>query len=98
MQKVLSKLENNKFSNVVVKKGLNLINDKDFKTLSDNTQFKSFVEKGYIQIKAKAKKINTEKPDFNSMDYNELKKYIKNNNIEVPSLKKDDILNVLNKI
>ena len=96
MQKVLSKLENNKFSNIVVKKGLNLVNGKDFKILSKDVQFKSFVEKGYIRILLKTKK--TEKPDFNSMNYNELKKYVKENNIEVPSLKKDDILNILNKI
>ncbi len=106
MLKIYSKLEDNNFSGVIIKKGLNCIPDKIGKKLILlDKAFKNFVEKGFIKIEAKdqnPKKANKasvqEAPlDFNSMTQPELKSYVLKNNIEVPSFKKADILSVLMK-
>lgn len=102
MVKLKSKLENNIFDNVLVKKGINHISEELFNKLKQNKAFKSFCDLGYIActVKEKVKEVKeelTNKPDFSAMSYDELKAYVKEHNIKVPSLKKVDILAVLNK-
>ena len=106
MLKIYSKLEDNIFSGVTIKKGLNCIPDKVGKklVLLDKV-FKNFVEKGFIKIEVKdqsstkANKASVQETplDFNSMTQPELKSYVLKNNIQVPSFKKADILSVLMK-
>lgn len=101
MIKVKSKLENNIFDGVLIKKGYNIIeNNVYFNVLEKNPTFTSFKAKGFIkdiagecEVKKECK--TEEKPDFASMSYADLKKYVKDNNIEVESMKKDDIYKAL---
>lgn len=103
MIKIYSKLEDNIFSGIKIKKGLNCLPDKTGKQLVLlDKAFKGFVEKGLIKIEAKElanKKANAASSvpalDFNSMTQPELKSYVIKNNIQVPSYKKADILSVL---
>lgn len=102
MINIKSKLENNMFDNVLVKKGINHISEELFNKLKQNKTFKAFCDLGYIACtaKEKVKEVKEEianKPDFSKFSYDELKAYVKKHNIKVPSLKKADILAVLNK-
>lgn len=105
MIKIYSKLENNIFSGIKIKKGLNCVPDKTGKQLFlFDKAFKSFVEKGLIKIEAKETVQKKANPvsiipalDFSSMTQPELKSYVIKNNIQVPSYKKADILSVLMK-
>ena len=92
--KLISKLENNVIAGVLIKKGKNEIEDAVYNTLCKDKHFARFVKNGYIV------KETGDKPEnkFESMTYDELKQYVKDNNIEVPSLKKADILKVLSEL
>ena len=95
-----SKLENNIFDGVLVKKGISQIEEALFEKLSKNPTFVKFLEGGYI-LKVAAQKVKEakeeikNKPDFSKMSYNDLKKYVKDNKIEVKSLSKADIYEAL---
>jgi len=100
MIKIKSKLESNLFDGVLVKKGLNYIDEAIYKKLSKNKVFNKFCELGYIAGVAisKVKEVKQEiknRPDFASMSYQELKKYVKEHNIKVKSQSKADILEAL---
>lgn len=100
MIKLKSKLENNIIDGVLIKKGLNHIEDTVFDKLKQNKTFIKFLELGFISnlLLKKVKEVKTEinnKPDFASMSYEDLKKYVKDNRIEVKSMKKADILEAL---
>lgn len=72
----------------LLKKGyLRVIDLKDVKAKEE--------KKTEQKTKQKEEKKDDKKPDFASMDYNDLKKYVKENNIQVESLKKEDILKAL---
>lgn len=110
--KILSKLENNIIEGVLIKKGKNTLKENDFIKLSKNPEFMRFVQdKKFIleeqkkqevkETKKEAKKEpekKDDKSDFDSMSYDELKKYVKENNIKVDSYKKADLLNTLKNI
>ena len=101
MKTVYSALENNIFSGVLLKKGKNIISDRAYNTLLLNVDFCTFIGLGYIKVKGadftKVKQTVTESvtPDFDSMTYAQLKKHVTDNCIEVKSMKKADILEVL---
>ena len=96
MKNIISLLENNLFSDVLIRKGVNTIADEVYTELCKNKQFKSFAEQGYIKVETETKKedLNKEK-SYENMSYSELKAYVQKNNIEVKSLKKADILEAL---
>lgn len=106
MKTIISKLENNVFSGILVRKGKNKISDKDYQTLLLDVNFVAFTGLNYLKVEgaqftkvAKAvDKTIEEDMDFESMSYQDLKAYVQKNNIEVPSLKKADILSVLKQI
>ena len=101
MKTVYSALENNMFSGILLKKGKNIISDREYNTLLLNVDFCTFIALGYIKVKGadftKVKQAVTESvtPDFDSMTYAQLKKYVIDNNIQVKSMKKADILESL---
>lgn len=93
---IKSKLENNIIDGVLIKKGISNIDEALFKKLSKNDTFIKFCELGYILNLAAKKVIEVKeevsnKPDFASMSYAELKKYVKDNKIKVKSQSKADI-------
>lgn len=90
MKKIISALENNLFSNVLIKKGLNIIEDDIYKKLCSDKQFKIFLSRGYIKPEAEEKEKN-----YEDMSYQELKRYVQKNNIKVNSFKRVDILEAL---
>lgn len=90
---IYSKLENNVFSKILIKKGKNTINEEVYAELLKDKVFKNFLEKGFIKIEDREEE--NKEIDFTKMTYAELKAYVKANNIEVKSLKKDDILEAL---
>ena len=98
MKELISTLENNIFSGVLIKKGKNLIEDAVYNKLIKNKQFIKFLEKKHINLAGKSKETNETKEtetDFTTLSYDDLKKYVKENNIEVKSMKKEDILAAL---
>lgn len=104
MKTIISKLENNIFSGILVKKGTNKIFDKDYNVLLLDVNFCTFTGLGLIKVegaisakvkKAVAEVIEEVKKSFDDMTYQELLKYVKKHNIKVPSTKKADILKVL---
>ena len=100
MQTIISKLENNTFNNVLIKKGKNLISDKKCIDLLQNDFFKNYVMKGLIKILEKEKKeikeINKENtPDYENMNYNDLVKYAKSKGIDTKKKKKAQIIEEL---
>ena len=90
---IYSTLENNVFSKILVKKGKNTINEEVYAELLKDKAFKGFLEKGFIKIEEQDEEIT--QTDFTKMTYDELKAYVKANNIEVKSMKKADILEAL---
>lgn len=102
MIKLISKLEANIFDNVLLKKGINVISEAAFNQLKKNKTFLNFFDAGFIThiVAEKIKEAKTEireKPDFSKFSYEDLKKYVKENNIKVSSMKKTDLLAALNK-
>lgn len=100
MKTIISALEDNIFSGILVKKGLNNLSDKQYKALTSSRHFPAACAKGFIRqitpVSPEVKKaVSAIMPDFDTMSYDELKKYVKENNIEVPSMKKADILKTL---
>lgn len=100
MHTIISKLENNTFNNVLIKKGKNLISDKKCIDLLQNDFFKNYVMKGLIKILEKEKKeikeINKENtPDYENMNYNDLVKYAKSKGIDTNKKKKAQIIEEL---
>lgn len=97
MQKVFSKLENNIFENIEIKKGENLISDNHYLIIKKNPIFKKYVNDGFIIVQeVKAKKFKNNKiQDFDNMSYQELKKYAYENKIIATSNKKDDLLKAI---
>lgn len=106
MHIIVSKLENNIFSGILIKKGENKISDKDYNTLLLDVNFVTFVGLKYLSVQNKTftkvteavEEIKNEKPDFENMTQPELKSYVIKNNIEVQSFKKVDILAALKQI
>lgn len=102
MHIIVSKLENNRFSGILIKKGENKISDKDYNTLLLDAAFVTFLDHEYLSVQNKVtevvEEIKNEKPDFENMTQPELKSYVIKNNIEVPSFKKVDILVALKQI
>lgn len=100
MKTITSFLEKNIFNGITIKKGLNNLTDSQLKKAMQNKAFAAFVDRDLIrEITAKTpdeKRVVSEaKFDFNSMSYTDLKKYVIENNIEVSSMKKADILKAL---
>ena len=100
MKTITSFLEKNIFNGITIKKGLNNLTDSQFKKAMQNKAFAAFVDRGLIrEITAKTpdekRVVASVKPDFDTMAYAELKKYVIKNNIEVASMKKADILKAL---
>lgn len=97
MQKVFSKLENNIFENIEIKKGENLISDNHYLIIKKNPIFKNYVNNGFIIVQeVKATKFKNDKiQDFDNMSYQELKKYAYENKIIATSNKKDDLLKAI---
>lgn len=99
MKTIISKLENNIFSGILVKKGINKISDKDYNVLLLDVNFCTFSGLGFIKIKgAKFEKVKEEvKKSFDDMSYQELVAYVKANNIKTASKSKVDILAAINR-
>lgn len=103
MKTIISKLEDNLFSEILVKKGENNLQDKLVDELLKDKEFKAFVNAGYIKVQQPVKKVTKkvppvsdgEKPDFASMSYQQLKAYAKAYNITPKSQSKEDILNAI---
>ncbi len=100
MKTITSFLEKNIFNGITIKKGLNNLTNSQFEKAMQDAAFATFVDRGLIrEIAAKTpdekRVVASIKPDFDTMAYTELKKYVTENNIEVISMKKADILKAL---
>lgn len=105
MKTLISTLEDNIFLGVLIKKGVNKIPDKIYNKLISSPVFRARMTLGQIKeqgqkTKAAAKTAETtqQATDFDSMSYDELKKYVKENNIKTGSMKKADILKALKQL
>lgn len=105
MKTLISTLEDNIFLGVLIKKGVNKIPDKIYNNLISNPVFRARMTLGQIKeqgqkTKSAAKTAETiqQTTDFDSMSYDELKKYVKENNIKTDSMKKADILKALKQL
>ena len=95
MLTIISKLENNLFDDILIKKGSNNVKNIELSSLLKNTTFKSMCAKGYIKILGnKQSKPQTDDKvlDFESMNYQELQKYVKAHQIKTNGTKKADLL------
>lgn len=95
---IISKLENNLFDDVLIKKGVNKVNNLVFSRLLKNTTFKSMRANGYIKVmKNKQTKQNNDNktPDFKSMNYQQLLKFVKEHQIKTEGTKKVDLLSAI---
>lgn len=110
MIKLYSKLENNEFSGILVKKGLNTLTDEKFEILKHDSGFYQAMYNGFIDVTEDnpvaapepipAPVENNDPPqpvDFNKMNYQQLLKYCKQNGIQVSSNKKADLLAAIQK-
>lgn len=94
MKTIFSKLEDNIFAGILVKKGENKITDKECEILFKNHHFCAAAGRGFIFLQHTSRE-NNSAPNFDEMSYAELKKYVLDNNIAVTSMKKADILEAL---
>ena len=104
MKKIISNLEKNVFCGIEIKKGLNKLNDKDFKKLFEDKLFLNFHKKGLIKIiETKKPLIKADKPKNadnktqNKLTYNEMLQFVKENNITVKSNRKKDLIEAIEK-
>lgn len=102
MIKINSKLENNIFGGVELKKGINKYKNADYARMSHDRNFKRHILVKNIEIMelsapgaVKPAGADKEKIDYTKMSYNELVKFVKKNNIETKSMKTADILEAL---
>lgn len=95
MKTINSQLEDNIFSGVLVKKGKHLITEREYRTLITDVNFCTFIEQRKIKLEGQKNTYRSEKPDFDAMNYQELKAYVKLHNIKTNSDKKADILKAL---
>lgn len=98
MKTIFSKLEDNIFSGILVKKGENKLTDKECKILFQNRYFCVAAEKDFIFLRfsdapAKPKEVTT--PNFEQMSYYELKDYAKEHDIKPKSQSRAEILKAL---
>lgn len=102
MIEIKSKLENNVFGGVILKKGINKYRDCDYARMNFDKEFKKHLIVGNIQIlglKPVEKPVKKEKkPDYTKMSYKELVQYVKDNKIKIKSMKTADILEALQKL
>lgn len=99
MKTIISTLEDNIFLDVLIKKGINKIPDKVYNKLISSPVFRARMALGQIKLQGRQPKPAAKNGiDFNSMSYEQLKKYVKDNNIKTESLKKADILKALNSL
>jgi hypothetical protein len=103
MIKIISKLEDNIFSGILVKKGLTCLCESDFKKLKQDKNFISFQNKKFIIIEQKKSKASTPAnktikapADFETMNWKDLQAYAKSRGIKaktkaniIEELKKD---------
>ncbi len=103
MIKINSKLENNIFGGIELKKGINKYKNSDYARMSHDRNFKRHILVKNIEVmdlsepeavKPQAKN-EKEKIDYTKMSYNELVKFVKANNIKTKSMKTADILEAL---
>lgn len=104
MKKIISNLEKNVFGGIEIKKGLNKLNDKDFKKLFEDNVFLNFQKKGLIKIVETKKPLikadkpkNTDNAAQNKLTYNEMLQFVKENNITVKSNRKEDLIEAIEK-
>lgn len=100
MKILISLLENNIFCGVLIKKGFNNLTDAQYQKASESMAFLDAVKRKLIyEYKAKTpdetKVIADVKPDFDTMSYADLKKYVAANGIKTDSMKKNDLLKAL---
>lgn len=102
MIEIKSKLENNVFGGVVLKKGINKYRDCDYARMNFDKEFRKHLIVGNVQIlglKPVEKPIlKKEKLDYTKMSYKELVQYVKDNKIKTKSMKTADILEALQSI
>lgn len=97
MKTITSFLEKNIFNGITIKKGLNNLTNSQFEKAMQDAAFATFVDRGLIrEIAAKTpdekRVVASIKPDFDTMAYAELKKYVKANDIKAASQSKADLL------
>ncbi len=97
---IISKLENNLFDEILIKKGINKVNNLTLSNLLKNTTFKTMCANGYIKIvkpeqKQEDKKITSINPE--DMNYQELLKFVKAHQIKTEGTKKVDLLAAIKK-
>lgn len=102
MQTIVSKLENNLFNWILIKKGENKVSDKDYLELIKDIIFKQYVENGFIKVEEK-KELKTKTPPTNegetqgleNMKYQDLVKLAKSKGIDTNKKKKEEIIKEL---
>lgn len=102
MHTIISKLENNLFNGILIKKGENKVPDKDCLELIKDITFNRYVEKGFIKVEEK-KELKTKTPPANdgetegleNMKYQELVKLAKSKGIDTNKKKKEEIIKEL---
>lgn len=102
MIKINSKLENNIFGGIELKKGINKYKNADYARMSHDRNFKRHILVKNIEIMdlsapeaAKPAPAEKQKIDYTQMSYNELVRFVKSNGIKTKSMKTADILEAL---
>ena len=98
MKTIISKLEDNIFSGILVKKGENRLTDKECDILFKNHHFCAATGSRYVFLRLSdvpKPKAEITTPDFDQMTYNELKAYAKKHNVKPASNKQADIIEAL---
>lgn len=97
MIKIKSKLENNIFGGIELKKGVHSYTNSEFARMNFDKDFRKHILVKNIEI-FNLKPVETakeEKPDFAKMPYRELVAYVRANKIKTKSMKLADILEAL---
>lgn len=92
---IISKLENNLFDEILIKKGINNVNNLTLSNLLKNATFKTMCANGHIKVvkpaqKQEDKKTTSLNPE--DMNYQELLKFVKEHQIETEGTKKANLL------
>lgn len=104
MLKLVSKLEANIFSGILVKKGINFVNKTVFLRLIKDGNFLKFWNKGFFNVKEDPEptidrpKVNEIKLDYESMKWQDLQAYAKSKGISINKKTKVDIINELKEL
>lgn len=92
---IISKLENNLFDEILIKKGINKVDNLTLSKLLKNVAFNIMCTHGYIKVVTPVQKEEdkeTTSINLEDMNYQELLKFVKAHEIKTEGTKKADLL------